>query len=129
MSDMAEILRISQELARHASARQTEIARNVANADTPGYRAKDLVPFAEVYQSPATMPQRTTRPGHMTAPEPQSTAKMMLDSHAEPSPNGNTVSVETEMMKSAEVRQTHDMALAVYKNSLDLMRTAVGGRR
>ena len=128
MSDMSEILRISQELARHASARQTEIARNVANADTPGYRAKDLVPFSQVYQQPASMPQRTTRPGHMETPAPQSTAHLVLDTQNEPSPNGNTVSVENEMMKSAEVRQNHEMALAVYKNSLDLMRSAVGRR-
>lgn len=128
MSDMAEILRISQELARHATARQTEIARNVANADTPGYRAKDLPPFAEVYHQPMAMTQRTTRAGHIEAPAPQAAAHLVLDSQTEPSPNGNTVSVETEMVKSAEVRQSHDMALAVYKNSLDLMRAAVGRR-
>ena len=30
---------------RYLTERQTLIARNVANADTPGYKAQDLAPF------------------------------------------------------------------------------------
>jgi len=30
------------------------------------------------------------------------------------------------MMLSSEVKATHDMAIAVYKKSLDMMRMAVG---
>jgi hypothetical protein len=43
---------------------------NVANADTPGYRAGDLRPFAETYRAMPSLALRTTRPGHM-APPPQ----------------------------------------------------------
>ena len=44
------------------------------------------------------------------------------------SPNGNTVSLEGEMVKAAEARQSHDMALAIYRSTSDLMRTALGKR-
>ena len=38
-----ELTRMAQALASHSGARMDVIARNVANADTPGYRARDVV--------------------------------------------------------------------------------------
>ncbi|ACL59392.1 flagellar basal body rod protein [Methylobacterium nodulans ORS 2060] len=34
--------------AQHLSARQATVAGNIANADTPGYRARDVVPFRPI---------------------------------------------------------------------------------
>ena len=43
----------------HAGARQALIAQNVANADTPGYRARDLPAFDQIFEprrhDPGTM--------------------------------------------------------------------------
>ncbi|MFD2853698.1 flagellar basal body rod protein FlgB [Seohaeicola zhoushanensis] len=49
------------------SARQKVIAENVANADTPGYKARDVASFAETLESVTTSarwraPPRTTSP-------------------------------------------------------------------
>ena len=129
MFEKPEIVRMAQELAAHAGARQAEIARNVANADTPGYRARDLADFASVYSSDRTQTMRSTRAGHLPAPGTGATGRMFVDAGTETAPNGNTVSLETEMMKSAEVRQQHGLALAVYKSSLDMMRAAIGRGR
>ena len=40
------VLSLASGLAAHASARQQVIAENVAHADTPGYRARDIADFA-----------------------------------------------------------------------------------
>ena len=40
-------------------------------------------------------------------------------------PNGNSVSLEDQMMRAAEVRQEHEMALGVYSKALDILRTTV----
>ena len=125
----AEIVRMAKEMAQHASLRQAEIARNVANADTPGYRAKDVLPFEEVYTAAPVQQPRITRAGHMSGLDPVSMTASYVDARSEPSPNGNSVSLETEMLKAAEVRQSHGLALAVYQTSLDLMRTALGRGR
>jgi flagellar basal-body rod protein FlgB len=37
-------------MAKHAGARQAVVAQNVANADTPGYRAQTIAPFTEVFE-------------------------------------------------------------------------------
>ena len=45
MFEKLELTRMAQALAAHAGARMAVIAQNVANADTPGYKAKDLPDF------------------------------------------------------------------------------------
>jgi flagellar basal-body rod protein FlgB len=129
MVEKPEIMRLAQKLVGHASMRHAEIARNVANADTPGYRAKDVVPFKEYLDQSGTSQMRTTRPGHIgmsASPDPSHT---IIDARTEPAPNGNSVSLETELIKQAETRHQHDMALSVYKHSLDLLRTSLGRSR
>ena len=37
-------------------------------------------------------------------------------------PNGNTVSLEDQMVRSTNARQTHEMAMSVYSKSLDILR-------
>ncbi len=129
MFEGTEIVRVAQELARHSSTRQAELARNVANADTPGYRARDVLPFADVYSEQSNIQARATRDGHLTGTGPKGLNFQVVDARTEAAPNGNTVSLETEIMKSAEVRKSHGLALAVYQTSLDLMRTAIGRGR
>ena len=46
----------------------------------------------------------------------------------EAAPNGNTVSIEREMLTAAEGRQQHDMALAITKSLGGVIRTSLGRR-
>ncbi|SIO49900.1 flagellar basal-body rod protein FlgB [Rhodovulum sp. ES.010] len=127
MFDKLEIFRMAQGLATHAGARQTVIARNVANADTPGYRARDIADFTETYrQSDDSMALRTTRAGHIAAADSGSRSAEVVSGHGVGEPNGNTVSLEEEMLKAAEVKSKHNLALAVYKSSLNVLRTSIG---
>ena len=62
MFDNLEVLQMSQAMARHAGARQAIAARNLAHADTPGYKARDLVAFPQlVLQQQAQFGLRATR--------------------------------------------------------------------
>lgn len=125
-----DIFQMAQGLATHASARQNAIATNVANADTPGYRARDIVPFAQAYQSdPTDTGLRTTRAGHMSGTASAGQTFQQIDRPGPASPNGNTVALETEMMKAAEVRLDHEMALSIYQTSLGILRTSLGRGR
>ncbi|WP_028031350.1 FlgB family protein [Gemmobacter nectariphilus] len=120
-----EVLNMARAMAVHASARQGVIARNVANADTPGYRARDLTSFADVWDSQGTA-LRTTRAGHVGGTAQASVGLMPDRLHA--SPNGNSVSLEAEMVKAAETRQAHDMALAIYSSLSGNIRATLGRR-
>lgn len=129
MFEKPEVLTIASALAAHAAARQDAIARNVANADTPGYRARDLAGFADVYRADDAAPLRATRAGHVGASEASRTlAASDRASGGAMSPNGNSVSLESEMVKAAEVKRDHDLALAVYGKSLAILRASLGRR-
>ncbi|MGA0539512.1 FlgB family protein [Neotabrizicola sp. VNH66] len=121
MFETLELTRMAQGLAAHAGARMGVIARNVAHADTPGYKAQDLPPFAAVYDGGA---MRSTRPGHLGA-GPAAAAVPILAGGSE-APNGNSVSLEMEMVKSAGARQEHDMALAIYRATSGVIRASLG---
>ncbi len=123
-----EIFKMATGMATHAAERQSVIARNVANADTPGYRGQDIVSFADSYQSnTSNVDLRTTRPGHIGGSASDRPTRF-FGSESPISPNGNSVSLEMEMVKASEVRQQYDMALAVYSSSLDILRASLGRR-
>ncbi|MGB7262954.1 MAG: FlgB family protein [Albidovulum sp.] len=124
-----EVLTLASSLAAHAASRQSAITQNVANADTPGYRAKDVADFATTYQAQDGNGLRQTRSGHIgSTPSQTRFAASDRIELGTLSPNGNSVSLETEMVKAAEVRHDHDMALAVYSKSLGILRASLGRR-
>jgi flagellar basal-body rod protein FlgB len=124
-----DIMRMAQDLARHAGARQSQIARNIANSDTPDYRARDLVSFSETYREMRSGDDlRMTRAAHVArgTAEPKFRS---FDAGGESAPNGNTVSLETEMVRATRAKSDHDLALTVYRSSLDIIRTSLGRGR
>lgn len=127
MFEKLALTQMAQSLAAHSGARMSVIAENVANADTPGYKAKDLPSFAEIYAGePGHM--RTTRPGHLgDAAAPLRPVAERAAGHE--APNGNSVSLEGEMVKSVAARQDHDMALAIYRATSDVIRASLGRNR
>ena len=127
MFEKLELTRMAQSLASYSGARMSVIAQNVANADTPGYKAQDLPAFAEVFAESGDE-MRATRSGHFSS----TTAKAMplperVAGHE--APNGNSISLEAEMVKSVEARQSHDMALAIYRATSDVIRASLGRSR
>jgi len=123
------ILQMAQDLAAHASSRQSVIAQNVANADTPGYKARDMASFAENFHETAQM-RASTRPvraGHV-AFGTESASGDIFESAAfgAESPNGNTVSLEDQLVRAADVKHQHDLALGIYAKSINILRAGMG---
>jgi|SRR5690606_38521222 flagellar basal-body rod protein FlgB len=109
--------------------RQRVVAENVANADTPGYAARDLrapEDFAAAMRSQtAGVGLARTRAGHIpmnTAPAPRFESTRSPDS--ETTLDGNSVVVEEQMLKMAESRMAYDAAIGFYQKSLSMIRMA-----
>lgn len=122
-----DLFQTAHAMARHAGARQAVTARNIANADTPGYRAQTIAPFADAYRTEGPAELRQTRAGHVSLSSGAAVARA-TPSTAEPSPNGNSVSLEEEMLNAVSAQREHNRALAIYKHSLDVLRTSIGRR-
>ena len=123
------VFRTAHAMTRHAGARQAVIARNMANADTPGFKAMDLRPFADLVrdgQSPVGM--RASRPGHLNGHADLGSPRAETDRSAPGDPNGNSVSLEAEMVKAVEVKRQHDRGLAITRSALTILRGAIGRR-
>lgn len=129
MFDKLAIMRIAQAMMTHAATRQSVIAQNIANADTPRFRAQDIGSFADTFSLSNRPALRTTRQGHVGADLGSRPLSIFRSKDAGTmSPNGNSVSLENEMLKSIEVRHQHETAIAIYKSSLNILRTSISGR-
>ncbi len=123
MFERLETFRLAGALAEHAGQRQTVAARNIAQADTPGYRALAVTDFAATYGEDG-FAMRATRPAHLGGATPA--AARVSEAQSPASPDGNTVSIEAEMAGAARARDDHDRALAIYRSGLSVLRASLG---
>lgn len=123
MLDTINILKLASSMARHSADRHQLISQNIANADTSGFKAKDLEPFADAYQRLSQNDgQAPAQSGHTG----QSWRETEIITQGTASPNGNTVSLEDQMIRSADALGAHEAATTIYKKSIDLLRTSLG---
>ncbi|MEO1978640.1 MAG: FlgB family protein [Paracoccaceae bacterium] len=124
MFENLDVFRTAMQLARHAGLQQAISAQNIANADTPGYRALEIPRFADTLNQAMTT-QRATRPEHLngqreaTLPEPGE-RRGSID------PNGNTVSLESEMVTASGAARAQNRALSIYRSKLNILRASLG---
>lgn len=115
-------------MATHAGQRQAVIAQNVANADTPGFTARDLPSFQDIY-TPGRSEigfQRATRSGHLHGRTGASVDGLIAEDKSFAAPDGNSVSLETEMLRATDAKRQHDRSLAIYKSALNILRSSLG---
>jgi flagellar basal-body rod protein FlgB len=94
---------------QHLTARQAVISGNIANANTPGYRARDLTPFKDLLDRTA-LSMAATRVGHIEVDGPAARpARPTAAEGWDVVHSGNSVSLEEQLMKSGEV--SRDQAL------------------
>jgi flagellar basal-body rod protein FlgB len=112
--------------------RQRLLAENVANADTPNFKPRDLAPpkFDQSAPSAVAAPGLTrTNAGHIAgaaggATQFQADGKLVYETR----PAGNAVALEDEMLKVAANQMDYQAATALYGRSLGLIKTALGRR-
>lgn len=108
--------------------RQRVLAENVANADTPNFKARDLLApnFSDELRLAMVTP-RMTQPNHIaTASNLSGGAQLVKTKTDETSISGNGVDVETEMMKVSSTMMDYQTMTALLKKWQGMLRTAIG---
>ncbi len=102
--------------------RQTVLAQNISNADTPGYKPKDVTSFAAQLQT-VLAPTRTD-PAHLAGTEDaaESLTKSMTP---EVAVDGNAVSVTDELAKVADTSNTQELVENIYKKYMGFFMDAL----
>jgi flagellar basal-body rod protein FlgB len=109
-------------------ARQEVLAENVANADTPNYRARDLVApdFSNQLSLVSSVGLERTDPNHIAGPSgADSPFANDPNGRYEIRPRGNSVSHEDEMMKLGNNQMDYEAVTAMYTHSLGLIKIAI----
>ncbi|HEV2562417.1 MAG TPA: flagellar basal body rod protein FlgB [Rhizomicrobium sp.] len=130
--NLAEIplLGLLRERMSWLNARQGVLSQNIANADSPGYVARDLKPldFESVLKNSERGSANTltvTDPRHIAINSGGSFADTeSADTQA--NPTGNSVSLEEEMIKVADTQAQYQAAANLYSKAIGLLRTAIG---
>jgi len=113
----------------HLSERQRLIAENIANASTPGYRARDVDSsgFERMVSSASGgggMGMARTHPGHMPGGASSSGGQVVTRDDSETTMDGNSVVLEEQMARAAETRMAFETGIALYQKGLELVRLA-----
>lgn len=116
---------------RWHQSRQGLLAENVANAETPGYRGRDLAQydFADRAsgRSSATVTTSATQPMHFSVSSSESNAfGAQRMANFEITPEGNGVTLEDEMMKVTTNMMDYQAATSLYQKSIKILKTAMG---
>jgi flagellar basal-body rod protein FlgB len=101
--------------------RQSVLAQNVANANTPGYAARDIKPFSDFLTAQS---EQAASDGFMSistglpTPRDQAASEITLD--------GNSVELDVQLEKIAETDTAHQLATNLYKKYVGLFKMVIG---
>jgi flagellar basal-body rod protein FlgB len=107
--------------------RQRVLAENIANADTPNFRPRDVVePSIARGVAGGSLPLARTSASHVGggAGAFQADQRSSYDTR----PTGNSVNLEDEMLKVSANQMDYAAATSLYARSLGLLKTAIGKR-
>lgn len=113
------------------TARQKVLAENIANVDTPAYQSRDLkkLSFEQMVNGQsASLPMAQTNIKDIStsmAPGIQSN-DVVKDKPIETTLSGNSVTLDSELMKLQQTAQDHTLALNLYHDQLQMFRTVIG---
>lgn len=116
---------------RWLGARYTVVAENVANADTPGYRPRDLVPasFGRLVEAlgppPAGSGLVRTDPRHLPAVPPPPRVRVGEGEVLETTPSGNAVILSEEVRRLATIEKDYRLTLQLFRKYKAMFETAL----
>jgi flagellar basal-body rod protein FlgB len=124
---------VMKEKLGYLSERQAVLAQNIANADTPGYKAMDVVEpdFARLVKGQSvgqSLKMTITSPGHIghgvgAIGEFATEKRKGTD---ELNPNGNNVSIEEEMAKAGLNQAEYQKVVGMYGKWITMFKVAIG---
>ncbi len=113
----------------HRARRAEVLSNNIANADTPNYKARDIE-FAHVLENATKLQvqQTTTSPKHNTQLlEPDLAAEMMYRIPNQASVDGNTVELQQEMARYTENALDYQSSFQFLNKKFTGLKSAIKG--
>jgi flagellar basal-body rod protein FlgB len=141
LTDSIMPLNLDSYLGIHADAlkvqsqRMEVLANNLANVDTPNYKARDIdfkAALAQAGSPGANLPLATTAPGHLggasAASDAQAAGALKYRVPLAPSLDGNTVDAQLEQAAFADNTVRYQATLTFLSSRLKGLMTAITGQ-
>jgi flagellar basal-body rod protein FlgB len=120
------LFRLAEQRLSWLDRRQEVLAQNIANADTPGYAARDLAPFAKMVARSGAPPLAVSSPRHIVPASATLHAARPERLARERTHDGNAVRIDDQVARVAETESQHELAIGLYRKYVGLFRIALG---
>ena len=120
---------MAQRQVDYLARRQAVLSENVANANSPQYKVKDLAPvsFKDLMAPPAEAVRAVaTNPLHLS-PEvtPVRFEEVNVRRPEESKPDGNQVLIEDQMQKIGDIKGDYELAVNLMMKHINMLKTAI----
>lgn len=123
------IMSLMKDKLSYLGQRQAVLAQNVANANTPGYKAKELAPFTTFAQEMESVSRgmKVTSDKHIV-PASMSGANAATKTMRsfEVTPTGNSVDLEQQMMEVSATTVEYQADTSILHKFMSMMKMAIG---
>lgn len=121
MTQPIQLFDLASRQAEWLSVRQEVVAANIANANTPRYRAKDVTPFDAVLDKSSSFQLARTNPAHFTSgvdgvSDDVEVREAKLNNEIGVQESGNTVGLAEELTKSGDIKREYELNAALVKS-------------
>ena len=121
-----------RERMQNLSERQRVVSQNIANSETPGYKAREvsspsfayLVGGSGVVEKPKV--ELTQRMRGLGAIQRAGSNLVFDKDITETKPDGNNVTLEDQLLKMGEVQADFTAMTSLYRKQISLLKTAIG---
>ncbi len=131
-SDIKLMSLMKVKMAYHAQ-NQDILSQNIANADTPGYRAKQLKPldFGRLaLDESRRLEMKATSPEHQSSQRaPETFREVKARKTYETTPVKNNVALEEQMAQVAYNSHEYQLTTNLYRKTAALFRIAINGNQ
>jgi len=111
----------------YAATRHSLLAGNIANVETPGYTARDLV--FDDYLRPSAVPARGELPAQLLPVAPNGRALRLVQAvDGLPRPDGNDVRLDRQMARLAGNTLYQNTLVQLLTNHFNTLKQAISGR-
>ncbi len=118
-----QLFALASRQAEWLSVRQEVVANNIANANTPEYKAKDVASFDAVLDNTSMRMARTNAAhfGDSTLSNNVKVEEAALNDEIGIQESGNTVALSKELSKAGEVKRQYELSANLVKSFNSMM--------
>lgn len=117
------LFRLAEKRLNWVERRQQVLAQNIANANTPNFKARDVSPFeASLAEQGVTVAR--TNPAHLEGFHSAASGREQPSNGK--SPTGNTVAMEDQLGKVADTASTQELVTNLYHKYQGIFKMVLG---